>query len=68
MSAHSTYLQYNAHQKDAHKLSVLLQDGEAADRQSKEASSSGNSSAAAPAGKVTVTYWYRYAVSCRHRA
>lgn len=38
---------------------VLLQNGEAADRQSKEASISGSSPAAAPAGKVTVTYWYR---------
>ncbi len=39
---------------------MSLQNGEAADRQSKEASISGSSPAAAPAGKVTVTYWYRY--------
>lgn len=46
-------------------VSVSLQTGEAADRQSKEASSSGTSSAAAPAGKVTVTYSYRYAIQHR---
>ena len=38
-----------------------LQNGEAAERQSKEASSSGNGTATAPAGQVTVTYWYRCA-------
>ena len=53
--------------ENAHELPVLLQNGEAADRQSKEASSSGNSSAAAPAGKVTVTYWYRCATQYRHQ-
>lgn len=47
---------------------VSLQNGEAADRQSKEASISGSSPAAAPAGKVTVTYWYRYSNSPRDKS
>ena len=62
MLVHLTFLEYNAYQENAHKVSGLMQNGEAADRQSKEASSSGNSSAAAHSGKVTVTYWYRYAI------
>lgn len=35
------------------------QSGSASDRQSKDVSSSGNGSAAAPQGQVTVSYWYR---------
>jgi len=44
-------------------LSILVQSGSASDRQSKDVSTSGNGTAAAPQGQVTVSYWYR----CAHR-
>ncbi|DBB17153.1 TPA: hypothetical protein ACH3X3_014226 [Trebouxia sp. C0006] len=40
-------------------LSATNQGGSASDRQSKDVSTSGNGSAAAPQGQVTVSYWYR---------